>query len=100
MAFMLITAVVAAIYSIGWVYLPAGNHNLVIFCSIILLRRYMWVRLDLKRLKTLKNKFDKTLKVLSLSYHNLKYLYLYTYYLSLTYGKRTSDDSGRRRRDA
>jgi len=59
MAFMLITAVVAAIYSIGWVYLPAGNHNLVIFGSIILLLHYMWVKLDLKQLKVLKTNLTK-----------------------------------------
>ena len=37
MIFMLITTVVAAIYSIGWVYLPTGNYKLMIVTSIILL---------------------------------------------------------------
>ena len=37
MIFMLITTVVAAIYSIGWVYLPTGNYKLMIVTSIILM---------------------------------------------------------------
>jgi carbon starvation protein len=37
MAFMLITTVVAAIYSIGWVYLPTGDYKLMIVTSIILM---------------------------------------------------------------
>ncbi|MCW3129788.1 MAG: hypothetical protein N2V75_06815 [Methanophagales archaeon] len=37
MIFMLITTVVAAIYSIGWVYLPTGNYKLMIVTSLILL---------------------------------------------------------------
>jgi len=37
MIFMLITTVVAAIYSIGWVYLPTGNYKLMIVTSVILM---------------------------------------------------------------
>lgn len=37
MIFMLITTVVAAIYSIGGVYLPTGNYKLMIVTSLILL---------------------------------------------------------------
>lgn len=37
MIFMLITTVVAAIYSIGWVYLPTGDYKLMIVTSIILM---------------------------------------------------------------
>jgi carbon starvation protein len=35
--FMLITTVVAAIYSIGWIYFTTGNYKLMIVTSIILL---------------------------------------------------------------
>ena len=54
MIFMLITTVVAAIYSIGWVYLPTGNYKLMIVTSIILMLALYVCYMGFKAIKEVK----------------------------------------------
>ena len=57
MIFMLITTVVAAIYSIGWVYLPTGNYKLMIVTSIILMLALYICYKGFKAIKDIKIKY-------------------------------------------
>ena len=57
MIFMLITTVVAAIYSIGWVYLPTGDYKLMIVTSIILMLALYICYKGFKAIKDIKIKY-------------------------------------------
>ena len=59
MIFMLITTVVAAIYSIGWVYLPTGNYKLMIVTSIILMLALYICYKGFKAIREVKKKKEK-----------------------------------------
>jgi hypothetical protein len=60
MIFMLITTVVAAIYSIGWVYFPTGDYKLMIVTSIILMLALYVCYMGFKAIKdVLKMKKEK-----------------------------------------
>jgi len=54
MVFMFITTVVAAIYSIGWIYFPAGNYKLMIVTSIMLLLALYICYIGFKAIKDVK----------------------------------------------